>query len=69
MSKMLRGFLISAALAGAAGAQTEPTAYRILSNSIRVDRASLWQNWEFQNDRVNGLKRPLSTVDAMRVSE
>ncbi|MBI2506279.1 MAG: hypothetical protein HYW07_23945, partial [Candidatus Latescibacteria bacterium] len=67
MRNTLTGLLISAALIGAAGAQTD--AYRILNNSIRVDRASLWQNWEFQNDRVNSLKRPLSTVDVMRVSE
>jgi hypothetical protein len=67
MGKMFTGLLISAALAGAAGAQTD--AYRLLNNSIRVDRASLWQNWEFQNDRVNGLKRPISAVDVMRVNE
>lgn len=67
MRKILTGLLIGAALSGAAGAQSD--AYRIVSNSIRVDRASLWQNWEFQNDRVNGLKRPLSTVDVMKIDE
>ncbi len=67
MAKTLAALLISVVLAGAAGAQSD--AYRIVNNSIRVDRASLWQNWEFQNDRVNGLKQPLATVDAMRVTE
>lgn len=69
MKKMLAGLLISTALAGIVGAQTPPTAYRILGNSIRVDRASLWQNWESQNDRVTSLYRPLAGVDVIRVSE
>ncbi|MBM3276814.1 MAG: hypothetical protein FJY95_01860 [Candidatus Handelsmanbacteria bacterium] len=61
------GMLLASVLfAGAVGAQSD--AYRISNNSIVVDRISHWQNWEFQNDRVNGLKQPLAVVDAMRVS-
>ena len=69
MRNMFTGLLISAALSGAVLAQSDTLAYRILNNSIRVDRISLWQNWEFQNDRVASLYRPLSAVDVIKVSE
>jgi hypothetical protein len=44
---------------GSAVAQSADGAYRLLGNSIRVDRQSHWQNWELQNDRVSALKVPI----------
>ena len=34
-------------------------AYRIFANSIRVDRASHWDNWVLQNDMVSNLNVPI----------
>ena len=42
-------------------------AYRLLGNSIRVDRTSHWENWVYQNDLVSGLNVPVSESDIFRV--
>ncbi|MBT4100871.1 MAG: hypothetical protein HOE86_24645, partial [Gemmatimonadetes bacterium] len=42
-------------------------AYRVVGNSIRVTRASEWNNWIFQNDLVSSLNVPLSEADVVRV--
>jgi len=41
--------------------------YRLFGNSIRVDRASHWQNWIYQNDLVSSLNVPVSSADIFRV--
>jgi hypothetical protein len=41
--------------------------YRLFGNSIRVDRASHWQNWIYQNDLVGSLNVPVSSADIFRV--
>ena len=46
-------------------AQTE--AYRLFGNSIRVDRASHWENWVYQNDLVANLNVPIRDADLFRV--
>ena len=42
-------------------------AYRLLGNSIRVDRASHWENWIYQNDLVTNLNVPVSEADIFQV--
>ncbi len=42
-------------------------AYRLDGKSIRVDRASLWANWIYQNDLVAELSAPVSEVDILHV--
>ena len=46
-------------------AQTD--AYRIFGSSIRVDRASHWQNWIYQNDLVTNLNVPIRDADIFQV--
>ena len=46
-------------------AQTD--AYRLFGNSIRVDRASHWENWIYQNDLVSQLNVPVRDADIFRV--
>ena len=46
-------------------AQTD--AYRIFGNSIRVDRASHWRNWIYQNDLVANLNVPIRDADILQV--
>ena len=41
--------------------------YRLFGNSIRVDRASHWQNWIYQNDLVSSLNVPVNSADIFRV--
>ena len=42
-------------------------AYRLFGNSIRVDRASHWENWIYQNDLVTNLNVPVGEADIFRV--
>ncbi|MBT5059253.1 MAG: hypothetical protein HOM68_22110 [Gemmatimonadetes bacterium] len=42
-------------------------AYRLDGKSIRVDRASLWANWIYQNDLVAELSVPVKVVDILHV--
>ena len=42
-------------------------AYRLDGKSIRVDRASLWTNWIYQNDLVSELSVSVSEVDILHV--
>ncbi len=42
-------------------------AYRLDGESIRVDRAALWQNWIYQNDFVSELRVPVSEADILHV--
>ena len=42
-------------------------AYRLLENSIRVDRPSHWDNWIYQNDLVTNLNVPVSQADIFSV--
>ncbi len=42
-------------------------AYRLLGNSIRVDRAALWNNWIYQNDLVSELSVPVDEADLLQV--
>ena len=42
-------------------------AYRVDGKSIRVDRASLWANWVYQNDLVAELSVPVNQVDILHV--
>ena len=46
-------------------AQTD--AYRIFGSSIRVDRASHWRNWIYQNDLVAQLNVPIRDADIFQV--
>ena len=46
-------------------AQTD--AYRIFGSSIRVDRASHWGNWIYQNDLVTNLNVPIRDADIFQV--
>ena len=46
-------------------AQTD--AYRLFGSSIRVDRASHWENWIYQNDLVSQLNVPIRDADIFRV--
>ncbi len=46
-------------------AQTD--AYRIFGSSIRVDRASQWENWIYQNDLVSQLNVPIRDADIFQV--
>ncbi|MYC71628.1 MAG: hypothetical protein F4X17_13060 [Gemmatimonadetes bacterium] len=46
-------------------AQTD--AYRLFGNSIRVDRASHWENWIYQNDLVSQLNVPIRDADIFQV--
>ena len=46
-------------------AQTD--AYRLFGNSIRVDRASHWRNWIYQNDLVANLNVPIRDADIFQV--
>ena len=46
-------------------AQTD--AYRIFGSSIRVDRASHWGNWIYQNDLVANLNVPIRDADIFQV--
>ena len=46
-------------------AQTD--AYRIFGSSIRVDRASHWRNWIYQNDLVSQLNVPIRDADIFQV--
>ena len=46
-------------------AQTD--AYRIFGSSIRVDRASHWRNWIYQNDLVTNLNVPIRDADIFQV--
>ncbi len=46
-------------------AQTD--AYRIFGSSIRVDRASHWENWIYQNDLVSQLNVPIRDADIFQV--
>ena len=46
-------------------AQTD--AYRIFGSSIRVDRASHWRNWIYQNDLVSQLNVPIRDADILQV--
>ena len=46
-------------------AQTD--AYRLFGNSIRVDRASHWENWIYQNDLVTNLNVPIRDADIFQV--
>lgn len=62
MKKLL--IALSCGVLGASGLETAEAqtgdAYRLFANSLRVDRASHWQNWELQNDRVSALKVPIA---------
>ncbi len=42
-------------------------AYRLFGNSIRVDRASHWLNWSYQNDLVGSLNVPITDADIFQV--
>ena len=42
-------------------------AYRLLGNSIRVDRVSHWENWNYQNDLVASLNVPINKADIFQV--
>ncbi len=42
-------------------------AYRLFGNSIRVDRASHWLNWSYQNDLVSSLNVPITDADIFAV--
>jgi hypothetical protein len=42
-------------------------AYRLLGNSIRVDRVSHWNNWNYQNDLVASLNVPINEADIFQV--
>ena len=42
-------------------------AYRLQGNSILVDRASLWENWVYQNDLVTSLNVPVGEADILDV--
>ena len=46
-------------------AQTD--AYRIFGSSIRVDRASHWENWIYQNDLVSQLNVSIGDADILQV--
>ena len=46
-------------------AQTD--AYRLFGNSIRVDRASHWENWIYQNDLVSQLNVSIGDADIFQV--
>ncbi|MDE2737280.1 MAG: hypothetical protein OXI72_22985, partial [Gemmatimonadota bacterium] len=46
-------------------AQTD--AYRLFGNSIRVDRASHWENWIYQNDLVSQLNVSIGDADILQV--
>ena len=46
-------------------AQTD--AYRLFGNSIRVDRASHWENWIYQNDLVSQLNVSIGNADIFQV--
>ena len=46
-------------------AQTD--AYRIFGSSIRVDRASHWENWIYQNDLVSQLNVSIGDADIFQV--
>ena len=43
-------------------------AYRLFGNSIRVDRASHWLNWNYQNDLVSALNVPITDADIFEVN-
>ena len=42
-------------------------AYRLFGNSIRVDQASHWENWIYQNDLVSQLNVPIRDADIFQV--
>ena len=58
--------LVAIAIPNFCMAQTEE-AYRLFGNSIRVDRASHWENWIYQNDLVPKLNVPVRDADVFRV--
>ena len=45
----------------------QTNAYRLFGSSIRVDRASHWENWIYQNDLVSQLNVPIRDADIFRV--
>ena len=69
MSRLLiwGGFLALVSLPTFSIAQQD--AYSLRDNSIRVDRASLWKNWVYQNDLVTELSVPVSEADLLKVEE
>jgi hypothetical protein len=42
-------------------------AYRVLGNSILVDRPAHWENWVYQNDLVSALSVPLRNADLFQI--
>ena len=46
---------------------SQTDAYRLFGNSIRVDRASHWENWIYQNDLVSQLNVPIRDADIFQV--
>ena len=46
----------------------QTNAYRLSGNSIRVDRASHWENWLYQNDLVANLNVPIRDADIFQVA-
>ena len=40
----------------------------LFGNSIRVDRASHWLNWNYQNDLVSALNVPITDADIFEVN-
>ena len=46
---------------------SQTNAYRLFGNSIRVDRASHWENWIYQNDLVANLNVLIRDADIFRV--
>ena len=42
-------------------------AYRLQGDAILVDRASLWENWIYQNDLVTSLNVPVGEADILEV--
>ena len=45
----------------------QTNAYGLFGNSIRVDRASHWENWSYQNDLVANLNVPIRDADIFQV--
>jgi len=59
-------FVLGALFVAPASSQTGD-AYRLFGNSIRVDRASHWVNWNYQNDLVGSLNVPITEADIFTV--
>ena len=59
-------FVLGVLFVAPASSQTGD-AYRLFGNSIRVDRASHWVNWNYQNDLVGSLNVPITEADIFTV--